>query len=89
MTTQYKGISRVLHHAFYYKSQKERPDPTLPHRAIITKYYEASDLTPIHSTIEKRLLAILDTYKKEMPEVQIFMDNFEKNCLVNLDELSE
>lgn len=60
---------------------------------VLTAYFKACDELKFHNpeftTVEKRLSAILDNYKNEMPEVQIFMDIFEQNCLANLDELSE
>ncbi|KOO59224.1 5'-nucleotidase [Rheinheimera sp. KL1] len=59
---------------------------------VLTAYFKACDELKFHNpefiTVEKRLSAMIEVFKKDMPEVQIFMELFEQNCLASLDELS-
>ncbi|MBJ2135796.1 5'-deoxynucleotidase [Paraglaciecola chathamensis] len=59
---------------------------------VLTAYFKACDELKFHNpefiTVEKRLSAMIEGFKKEMPEVEIFMELFEQNCLASLDELS-
>jgi 5'-deoxynucleotidase len=59
---------------------------------VLTAYFKACDELKFHNpefiTVEKRLSAMIEVFKKDMPEVQIFMELFEENCLASLDELS-
>ncbi len=59
---------------------------------VLTAYFKACDELKFHNpefiTVEKRLSAMIEGFKKEMPELQIFMELFEQNCLASLDELS-
>jgi len=59
---------------------------------VLTAYFKACDELKFHNpefiTVERRLSAMIEDYKKEMPEVKVFMELFEQNCLASLDELS-
>ena len=59
---------------------------------VLTAYFKACDELKFHNpefeSVKKRLSEKIETYKEEMPEVSVFMDLFEKNCLASLDDLS-
>ena len=59
---------------------------------VLTAYFKACDELKFHNpefvSVKKRLSEKVDAYKEEMPEVGVFMDLFEQNCLASLDDLS-
>lgn len=59
---------------------------------VIAAYFKACDelkfQNPEFVTVKKRLGEKIEVYKKEMPEVKIFLDLFEEGCLVSIDMLS-
>lgn len=59
---------------------------------ILTAYFKACDELKFHNpefvSVKKRLSEKVDLYKEEMPEVGVFMELFEQNCLASLDDLS-
>jgi 5'-deoxynucleotidase len=59
---------------------------------VLTAYFKACDELKFHNpefvSVKKRLSDKVDAYKEEMPEVGVFMDLFEQNCLASLDDLS-
>ncbi|GAA5143039.1 MULTISPECIES: 5'-deoxynucleotidase [Thalassotalea] len=59
---------------------------------VLTAYFKACDELKFHNpefvSVKRRLSLKVDTYKKDMPEVSIFMELFEQNCLASLDDLS-
>jgi 5'-deoxynucleotidase len=59
---------------------------------LISAYLKASDELSFQnrefSHVKTRLQAMLDEYAKDMPEIPYFLDMFEQNCFVSVDELS-
>ncbi|MFY8297569.1 5'-deoxynucleotidase [Pseudoalteromonas sp. SS15] len=59
---------------------------------VITAYFKACDemkfQNPEFTTVKERLGLKIEDYKKDMPEVELFMEFFEQGCLASLDELS-
>ena len=59
---------------------------------VISAYFKACDELKFHNpefvSVKNRLGSKVEDYKKEMPEVEIFMDLFEEGCLANIDDLS-
>ncbi|MCF6458029.1 5'-deoxynucleotidase [Pseudoalteromonas sp. MMG024] len=59
---------------------------------ILTAYFKACDELKFHNpefvSVKKRLSEKVDLCKEEMPEVGVFMELFEQNCLASLDDLS-
>ena len=59
---------------------------------VISAYFKACDELKFHNpefvSVKNRLGSKVEGYKKDMPEVEIFMDLFEEGCLANIDDLS-
>ena len=59
---------------------------------VIAAYFKACDerkfQNPEFVNVKSRLSERIEGYKKEMPEVAIFLDLFEEGCLVSIDMLS-
>ncbi|WP_114325102.1 5'-deoxynucleotidase [Candidatus Colwellia aromaticivorans] len=59
---------------------------------IISAYLKASDELKFGNNeftdVKPRLLEMLETYRKTMPEVNYLLDVFEENCFVSVDKLS-
>lgn len=59
---------------------------------VLTAYFKACDELKFHNpefvSVKNRLSEKVDAYKEEMPEVGVFMDLFEQNCLASIDDLS-
>lgn len=60
---------------------------------VIAAYFKACDelkyQNPEFVTVKDRLGKKIENFKDDMPEVGVFMDLFENNCLVCLDEMSD